>query len=180
MIESLLAEGKVTGKEQSQALVEYTTLNMHRMYRWEKTFTPEQTIVDEIMAISSPQTWVIITEGWCGDAAQQIPVFEHLASLNALIKTYYVLRDESPVFMDNFLTNGARSIPVVACLSNEQELFWKWGPRPGEAAQLLSELKAQGMGEQERKKELHSWYARNKQRSLQAELMVLISGANSV
>lgn len=176
----MLADGKVTGNDQSAALVEYSTLNMHRMHRWEKTFSPGMAMVDAIKAISSTQTWVIITEGWCGDAAQQIPVFEHLAALNPLIKTRYVLRDNNPEFMSHFLTNGARSIPVVLCLDEANRLLWKWGPRPAEAIQLLSDLKNNGMGEHERKKELHTWYAKNKHMALQGEIRTLVATNDSV
>jgi hypothetical protein len=176
LIESLLAEGKVTGNDQNPSLIEYTTLNMHRMHRWEKTFIPEETTVSAVKTISSPQTWVIITEGWCGDAAQQIPVFEHLAALNSAIRTRYVLRDENVEFMNHFLTNGARAIPIVLCLDNNYNLIWKWGPRPMDASQLLDDLKAKGMSEQERKKELHTWYAKNKHLSLQKEIRTLITG----
>lgn len=174
LIQSLLSEGKVTGHTQSDALVEYTNLNLHRMHRWEKTWVPDEELKDAVRKINTPQTWVIIAEGWCGDAAQQIPVFEHLAALNGLITTRYVLRDDNPEFMNHFLTNGARSIPVVLCFDGSNNLLWKWGPRPVEATQMLITLKQQGIDEQERKKELHGWYAKNKHQALSAELLELI------
>jgi hypothetical protein len=175
LIQSLLSEGKVTGYTQSEALVEYSNLNLHRMHRWEKTWSPDEELMNAVKKINAPQTWVIVTEGWCGDAAQQIPVFEHLAALNSCIATRYVLRDENPEFMNHFLTNGARSIPVVLCFDSSNNLIWKWGPRPVEASQMLATLKQQGIDEHELKKGLHGWYAENKHQALSVEVFELIS-----
>lgn len=179
LVERLLEEGKVTGHQQSDSLVEYTRLNMHRLHRWEKTWQPDAALAERFGAIRRSLTWIVITEGWCGDAAQQIPVVEKLAALSGAITVRYVLRDEHPEFMDLFLTNGARSIPVIICLNESNELLWKWGPRPQEALELLNHLKAEGMDDAERKKELHAWYARNKHQALQTELYQLVGGYSS-
>ncbi len=39
--------------------------------------------------------WLIITEGWCGDAAQNIPAYRKNAAESVNIETRYVLRDEN-------------------------------------------------------------------------------------
>ena len=119
--------------------------------------------------------WVVITEGWCGDAAQQVPVIQKLASLNPLITTHFVLRDENPDFMNLFLTNGGRSIPIWISTNEDWEFQWKWGPRPEEAAQLLKQLKAAGTDDSTVKQELHAWYAKNKQMAFQGEIEHLLA-----
>lgn len=174
LIERLLSEGKVTGNQQNDSLVEYTRLNMHRLHRWEKTWQPNTALGLQMRSLKEPLTWLIITEGWCGDAAQQIPVFEKLAAMSDSIQTRYVLRDEQPELMELFLTNGAKSIPVVICLNAADEVLWKWGPRPAEAVHMLSRLKEEGMEEAQRKKELHAWYAANKHQALQQELSQIL------
>lgn len=180
LIERLLSEGKVTGNQQSDSLLEYTRLNMHRLHRWEKTWQPDSALAILLSSVKQPLTWIIITEGWCGDAAQQIPVFEKLASLIESVKTRYVLRDEHPEFMDKFLNNGSRSIPVVICLNESNEVLWKWGPRPQEAVEMLNRLKSEGMEEAHRKKELHAWYAGNKHKALQGEIYQLMRAQSSL
>jgi hypothetical protein len=175
LILELIAVGKVTGDQQSESLLEYTKLNLHRMHRWDKTFTPNPVLAKRISDWKSPLQWVVITEGWCGDAAQQLPVIEKIASLNAAITTRYVLRDENPEFMGRFLTNGSRSIPIWICLDPNGELLWKWGPRPMEAAELLNRMKEQGMDDSMRKQELHGWYAKNKHKAFQAEIEQLLA-----
>jgi hypothetical protein len=175
LLDSLLSQGKVTGDLQSDSLLEYTKLNMHRVHRWEKTFTPKAALARQIAMIKKPMHWVVITEGWCGDAAQQVPVIQKLASLNPLITTHFVLRDENPDFMNLFLTNGGRSIPIWICTNEDWEFQWKWGPRPEEAAQLLKQLKAAGTDDSTVKQELHAWYAKNKQMAFQGEIEHLLA-----
>jgi hypothetical protein len=174
MIEALHAQGKVTGVVQSESLLEYSKLNMHRMHRWDKTFVPNTELARNIAALEKTVHWIVITEGWCGDAAQQIPVIEKLAALNPGIHTHYILRDENPEIMDLFLTNGSRSIPVWICTDEHWNLLWKWGPRTVAAASMLQALKESGADESTRKQELHTWYARNKQESFQQEIGELV------
>ncbi|MFM7727929.1 MAG: thioredoxin family protein [Flavobacteriales bacterium] len=174
MVEALQLEGKVTGHQQSESLLAYSKLNMHRMHRWEKTFIPSSALVRKIQAIDKPMHWVVITEGWCGDAAQQLPVIEKLATQNPLITTHYVLRDDNPDFMDLFLTNGARAIPVWICTDEEWNVRWTWGARPRAAQEMLNKLKEAAVSIDEQKQELHSWYAKNKHEALQLEVAQIL------
>ena len=175
LIDELLKAGKVTGDQQSDSLLEYTKLNMHRMHRWDKTFVPSPTLAKRIVELNHPLLWVVITEGWCGDAAQQLPVIEKLAALNSNITTRYVLRDENPEFMNHFLTHGSKSIPIWICFDAQGYQKWKWGPRPQEAIDLLQQLKDKGADESSRKQELHGWYAKNKHLAFQREIEQLLA-----
>jgi hypothetical protein len=77
--------------------------------------------------------------------------------------------------MDQFLTNGSRSIPIVLITDEmNHELLSKWGPRPMEATFLMSELKASQTEYSAIKEKLHLWYAKNKSMALQHELTELI------
>ena len=48
LTETLVAQKKTSGPEQSEERIGYTKLNLQRMYRWEKTFK----VKDELAAIS--------------------------------------------------------------------------------------------------------------------------------
>lgn len=174
LIETLLKEGKVTGNDQSDAWVEYTRLNLQRMHRWEKTYVPSLVLEEKIARLNKPINWVIIAEGWCGDAAQQCPIISKLAALNPLISAHFVLRDENPQLIDLFLTNGSRSIPIWICADEQWNVMWTWGPRPEEASQLLKLLKQEGADDTEKKRQLHAWYAANKQAAFEQEVELLL------
>jgi hypothetical protein len=81
--------------------------------------------------------------------------------------------------MQQFLTNGGRSIPKLICLDADHHVLWHWGPRPASAVKLLEEVKAEGLDAKEAKEKLHLWYARNKQVDLQQELYVLIDAESA-
>jgi hypothetical protein len=141
MGEKLHAANKTTGPDQSETMVNYSKMNEHRMKRLDKTIVLSAEIIEVVQAIKSPQTWLVITELWCGDAAQNVPLMNKIAELNPLIQLKLVLRDENPELMNLFLTNGGKSIPILIALNDRQEVLWKWGPRPVHAQNMLMEYK---------------------------------------
>lgn len=174
LIKDLLTENRTTGPEQTEELVHYTKLNVQRMERIYKTAQILPELEQKIKAINAPQIWVAISEAWCGDAAQNIPLFQRLAELNAHITFKIVLRDENPELMERYLTNGAKAIPIVFALSNGKQI-WKWGPRPVAAQDLVIEFKKKQQGTvEDMKTQLHTWYAHNKTIDQQHELLKLI------
>ncbi len=178
MIDGLLQENKTTGINHSESYLDYTRMNVQRMNRWDKTVKISPELEQVVSSISSPQIWLLITEAWCGDAAQSIPFIAKLAELNPLIKLRLVLRDENPELMDAYLTEGARSIPILIGLSDDlsRELF-VWGPRP---AFLQNRLKAykldpQNITPKEFADGTHLWYARDKNKAIAEEITPLIA-----
>jgi hypothetical protein len=154
-------------------------LNLHRTQKWMKTFYPSQELVDAVSSISTPQTWMVITETWCGDSAQNTPIIIKAASLSNKTNLRFVFRDENLDIMDCYLTNGSRSIPkLVVFDENDNELF-QWGPRPVEAQNLMMRRKSEGIEKSEIIKELHLWYAKNRGIDVENELIELIKSLNN-
>lgn len=178
MIARLLAENKTTGSNQSESYLDYTRMNMQRMNRWDKTVKVPQELQKIVASISAPQVWLVITEAWCGDAAQSIPFIAKLAEINPLIELKLVLRDENPELMDAYLTEGARSIPVLIGLSGDlgTELF-VWGPRPEFLQNRLKayKLDPQNISSKEFADGTHLWYARDKNKAIAEELTPLLT-----
>jgi integrase len=177
LIERLLKEGKSTGPNQSQELLQYSELNVHRMNRVEKTTVLIEDLSAKIDLIEQPQIWLILAEGWCGDAAQTIPIFHLIEKQFPKIKIKLLLRDENVELMDHFLTDGSRSIPKVLMLdASSLNLLAQWGPRPSEAIALINNLKAAKVDMMEIKEKLHAWYAKNKGVAVQSEIKDIIAG----
>ncbi len=174
LIDTLLLEGKTTGSNQSASLTEYAKLNVVRMKRVDKTIQILSDLQESIEAIDYEQTWVVITEGWCGDAAQSVPVFYALSKLNAMVNLQLILRDENLELMDKYLTNGSRSIPklIVARTENLEEIF-NWGPRPQPLQKIFYELRAKDMAYMEIAEQIHTWYFKDKTITIQQELLAL-------
>jgi hypothetical protein len=175
LIDNLLAENKTTGPNQSEAMFNYGKLNRQRMKRLLKTVELNDEIVEKVKEIDRPLIWLILTEGWCGDAAQNIPVIEKIAAQNPLIQTRYLLRDDNLDLMDNYLTNGGRAIPILICLDGETYAeLGKWGSRPAKIQEYFLELKASGMEKPQMMEMLQRRYNEDKEHSIQADFIKLL------
>ncbi|MBX0291778.1 thioredoxin family protein [Hymenobacter sp. HSC-4F20] len=178
LITSLMAEGKTTGTTQSEALTAYAQLNIQRMERLDKKAEVLPELQTALTALEQNYAWVILTEGWCGDAAQIVPVLEKIAQASqGRITTHYLLRDENLDLMDRYLTNGSRSIPKLIILyADTLTEAAQWGPRPALAQDLFLEMKAAGATHEEFAEKLHGWYAKDKTQHTQQELLTLVRG----
>jgi hypothetical protein len=176
LVSNLLAEKKVTGHEQTESLVHYTELNEARMHRLDKTLQ----VVDEaklgLENLDKNYIWLVISEGWCGDAAQLLPIFNKMALVSDKIELKIVLRDDNEDLMNLFLTNGSRSIPKLIIIDKENlEVINDFGPRPIAAKQLIIDYKAtHGFIDETVKIELQKWYLHDKGISTQKEIMELM------
>jgi hypothetical protein len=172
----LLAEGKSTGNQQSEALTKYSELNEVRMNRLDKTIVVTEELQTALSQLQSEYTWLVITEGWCGDAAQILPVLFKMSERSDLITFRTILRDENEELMKQFLTNGAKAIPKLIVIKNAtHEVLAQWGPRPEGAAQLIKDYKeTHGVIDETAKMNLQKWYLQDKGLSVMDELVQLM------
>jgi Thioredoxin len=175
MIDAFLMVGKSTAKNESESLVEYSKLNVVRMNRLDRTIEILPELRERVSEISAPQTWLVLTEGWCGDAAQIVPVLNKIAELNSNIQLRFLLRDEHLDLMDKYLTNGkSRSIPKLVVTDEDNNELFNWGPRPAALQELYYHMKANAMNNDTIKEEIHKWYAKDKTVSIQKDLLALL------
>jgi len=172
----LLSENKTTGEDHSESLLEYTKLNTQRMNKWDKIFKPSAELIDAMKSIDKPIYWVVLTEAWCGDAAQNLPIIAEAASHGSNITLRLLLRDENLDVMDAYLTNGGRSIPKLIVLDENLNEIGQWGPRPQPVQQILEKMKANGEFDYaEFGISAHTWYAKDRAKTLQQELIKLLN-----
>lgn len=166
--------------EQKKQKYDLLKLNLQRTQRLDKTFEPSEETKNIFSKVVNPQQWVVITETWCGDSAQIVPVIAKLSQLNNKIDLKILLRDSNLDYMDLYLTNCGRAIPkLIAYDENGEELF-QWGPRPNEAKELFNRLKNNGVEKSDINKELHLWYGRNRGKEIEKEIFELIKQEVSV
>lgn len=172
-VRELVAQNQTSGLNPTQELIKYTALNLKRMERINKTIQIQEHIQSSLNNNTSHQTWIIITEAWCGDSAQSLPVIAKIAEQSTgKIDLKIILRDWNPEWIEKYHTNGSKSIPkLIAFDQNGNELF-TWGPRPMGAQEILMAWKTNPNGKSwdEFELELHSWYAKNKTTSTQNEI----------
>lgn len=177
LIDNLLKEGKTTGENHSEAMLHYTKMNGHRMRRHDKRTELKEEMIEKLNQVDRDFIWLVISEAWCGDAAQSIPMINKMADQNDHIKLKLILRDQNLDVMDQFLQNGkSRSIPKLICLDAETlEVLGDWGPRPQVAQELYDDLRNNSdLQYQEVAEHLHKWYADDKGEEIQQEFYHLI------
>lgn len=176
LVSDLLLEGKSTGNEQSDDLKHYSELNETRMNRLDKTMKITDENILKLKNLKSEYIWLVISEGWCGDAAQLLPIINKMAIDSGKIELRIVLRDENDELMKLFLTNKKKSIPVVVVVDKETgSVLEKWGPRPKGATDLITDYKKEfGVIDETAKTNLQLWYLHDKGISTQNELVNLM------
>jgi len=176
-VTALLKEGKSTGNEQSEALTHYSELNEVRMNRLDKTIKIATEFDQELKQLQCEYIWLVISEGWCGDAAQILPVIHKMAALSEKIDLKIAFRDENEELMNLFLTNGTKSIPKLIIIDkNTLKVVGDFGPRPQEAKKLIVDYKAKyGIVDETAKTNLQLWYLHDKGLSVQKEIMNLMT-----
>lgn len=177
LLSRLVEENATTGTNQSEALINYTALNDRRMKRWDKTIKISEADKITIKNATVNQTWIVLTESWCGDAAHVIPVINKVAELNTGINLQLVMRDENEQLMDLFLTNGGKSIPKLIQFDNTTKtVLNSYGPRPTEATKLVNDFKKKnGTLTAEFKEDLQRWYNKDKGQNVINDLLELIN-----
>lgn len=185
LVNDLLDKKTTTGGDTSESMLHYTQMNVKRMDRWDKKTKLNEETISALNALERKYLWLVITEGWCGDAAQIVPVMNKMAELSDHIELRLILRDQNLEVMDAFLTNGGRSIPKLIVLDPEtNEVLCSWGPRPAELQEQYMSGRAEALkieDETERKEalgqlaiDLHTFYAKDKGQRIQKELSVFV------
>lgn len=170
-IDNLMIEEKTTGDKQDEEMLAFTRMNIVRMNRWDKTAILQPQLLGYLQN-SPSQTWIILSEAWCGDSAQNIPIIHKMAEASKNVKLIILLREQNLDIMDAFLTRGARSIPKLIAIDDDKEILFTWGPRPSSMQELVLRLKSEGKPYSE---ELHKMYAKDKAKTIQKEFISLLS-----
>ena len=145
------------------------------MNRWMKTGKLSADLQVAMQKIDTPKRWIIITEPWCGDAAHNIPFLQMAAEANKLITVSYELRDAAPYRIDQYRTNGTKSIPKLILRNADGKDLGSWGPRPAACQLRYNRLKEEQAPFETVKVELQNWYNQNKGKDLQKELVELLA-----
>jgi len=151
----------------------YTVMNEKRMQRWLKTNPITAETASVIQSIDKPQTWVVITEPWCGDASHIVPIIYLMSALNSRIDLQLQLRD-SDSEIGNYLTNGSRSIPILVVRDENGKDLFHWGPRPKEGQEMYLALAARKADFEEVKTAIQHYYNKDKSLSTQQEIQALL------
>jgi hypothetical protein len=177
IIEIQAKEGIETVNEEIKQLAEYTRLNISRIHRNDKTLTLEDSVISSLKKSKKKVNILLISEGWCGDASQIVPVVNKLTESSENLEMRIVFRDEEEKLINHYLTNGGKAIPIVIFI--EAETFKEiahWGPRPKACMPFLNKYKTdpENYTHEDFAKDLQNFYNKDKGQEISRELVSLI------
>ncbi len=185
-VNALIAQGKASTNDDlnDEEHLHFAQLNLTRMKRLDKTTHLSESTMDALSKWTLPFYFLVISEGWCGDASQILPVVHKIAESNPQIKMRVIYRDEHLDIMNRYLNNGGRAIPMVLIVSQRDgSVLGKYGPRPDAVAQIMTARKVlekqlpadeQKAFFAESKTLAQKWYNDNKTIDIQNELMAVL------
>lgn len=149
----------------------------HNRDLWLNLYRRVRLLPAEVSAASElerPVRLLALSEDWCGDTVNTLPVVAALAEASPMLELRVLRRDSNLDIMDAHLTNGkSRSIPVViAYNADDRELGW-WGPRP---QPLQTWIADHGLviPPAERYREVRRWYASDRGRTTIRDILRLV------
>lgn len=152
----------------------YYDLGLQRMERTLKKLNFGEELFQKLEEKNFKGKILIISETWCGDASATVPAVVRFFEGRNEVKIF--LRDSDESLIDQFQTNGTRSIPKVLILDKNFEVKNTWGPRPKYGHELL--LKYKNDPENYTKdmfyNDLQIYYSRNRGKDAVEEIIQLL------
>ena len=138
---------------------------------------PPAEAVERARALSGRWHLLVLSEDWCGDCVNTVPVLARLAALAPNLQLRILARDQNPDLMDTHLTGTTRSIPVVLALDEEFVEHGWWGPRPAELQRWFLES-GRTMDRVERGRAIRRWYVEDRGASTVREVLEMLERAS--
>ena len=171
-----VSEQKATDNpDKNDPYQEYYELGLTRTNRTLKTYKVDP---DQLATLKSKDFHgkiLIISEPWCGDATSTVPaVSKFFEAAGNEVRIF--LRDSVTTLIDQFLTDGSQSIPIVLILNEDFSVKNFWGPRPKYGLELLKQFKEnpETYAREEFYNDLQVYYAKNKGKDAIEEILNLI------
>jgi hypothetical protein len=177
IIEIQAKDGILSENSDIKKLAEYTRLNLSRINRNDKTIVLKESIISGLKKISHKIHILVISEGWCGDAAQIVPVINKISEVCENLEMRIFFRDQDELLINHYLTNGGKAIPIVIFIDaeNSKEIA-HWGPRPKPCAPFLKKYKTdpENYTHDDFAKDIQGFYNKDKGQTISEELLEII------
>jgi len=158
-----------------RAYLDYSQKNVERMRDVYERTAVEDHLRDAIKGLGPEIRLLVLSGDWCGDCVANVPPIARLADLNLKIQYRILDRDRHDDLMQEFLTNGARSVPKVVVASGDMAKVATWGARPAECQAIMDQNKGK-LPKEEIVPMIRAWYEKDNGRTLLKEIWALISG----
>ncbi len=128
--------------------------------------------LDAALELGRELKLLVLTEDWCGDAANTVPMIARFAELAPRIEMRLLKRDEHLELIDLYRSGESRSIPLAVVLDAAFIPVGRWGPRPRELQQfVIREKRACIRPNADIYRDVRGWYARDRGATTLRELL---------
>ncbi|MFF2480852.1 thioredoxin family protein [Paenibacillus sp. NPDC058071] len=103
-----------------------TFLGWYNGFEWQSA--EDQTYFESLKGRDDLLVSILMAD-WCGDVVRNIPVVFRALEAAGVVPNVLIM-EENLDTMDEFLTMGGRSVPVVIWTNKEGTVLGTWGPRP--------------------------------------------------
>ncbi|MEM6784307.1 MAG: thioredoxin family protein [Bacteroidota bacterium] len=159
----------------------YRKYNAERTVHVHEAYVPSEALRRTLAQIDAPQTWLVLTEAWCGDSSFNLPVIAEAAALADQVSLRILLRDENVDLIERYHTNGSHSIPKLIAFDAEGAELFTWGPRPVEAQAQVRSILDSGVAPALAKQQFADWTTDNEAWTLvDRDLAALVAATTSV
>ena len=141
---------------------------------WEGVYRTAQIPEWARMPVAKERKLLALVEDWCIDTSSTIPVLARWTEAVTGLSLRLLRRDEHPAVMDRYLTNGARSIPIVLVLDRDWREVARWGPYPAPLAEWVRAHKPPALLKADFVKGKRVWYARDRGKTTLRELVEIM------
>ena len=156
----------------------YSRYNYDRQQGVELTYTMSEPFRQAVGELQTPLTWYFITDDWCIDSAYSLPLLMQAAELKGDIDIHILMKEDNLGLLDDFLTDGRRSIPVLFGVDESGSVRFRWGPQPKVLEDLRTSLQEAGEPGRVVSSSTIEWYAADGHLEVERELTDLFQGLN--
>lgn len=166
--------------ENAAKLLPHVQSNLYFMNMYDQIYTITESLKNAV-SDSPASTWVVISEGWCTDAAFNLPIIAAIAeAFPGKVTLRIFLRDTNLDLIDANLTDGGRSIPKLVILDSELQEMAKWGPRPAALHARVKAWREEGMSMGLVIPKMQVWYDSDSSGSFQQEMEMVLAAVAEV
>lgn len=169
----LLSAERLAGGRNFQEFLAAAQKNVELWNAVYRTATVPEGAVERASRIPGRWHLVALSEDWCGDAVNTLPVVAKLVERVPNLTLTVFGRDANPDLMASHLTGTARAIPVIIVLDELLVEHGWWGPRPRVLQEWFASVGV-GLEKTERYKRIRSWQARDRGRTTLDEILTLV------
>ena len=126
-------------------------------------------------ALSDGLRMLVLNADWCLDSASAVPILACLAEVVSGVELRVLDRDSHSDVMDQYLTNGTRSIPLAILLDRDFKPLGRWGPRPKELQAFVLQHYERDMSKEAVHLEIRKWYVADRGNAMLREITEVIA-----